>query len=237
MQEINKILGEEVKREMNSLYTEPPFMTPTGLDGGLFCREHAYHTYFLLRVAGLPAKIIIGHYFVVTPNGVAFITIDTGADHAWCCSGEICPIDLSMTFYLTPEFSQLKKPVIGVGINGSYTVRYFREEDLFRRCMRESEDEYCLYYYEQNTFSASDEKLLTEPFCFLLPPSCAGGSLADIYGKDIFAKITLHLYKLALGHIKPLYKDFDSKKAVEYIKSTYSAALPKMRELLEKNVR
>lgn len=236
MTHINNILGEHVKREMNMLYTEPMFMTPTGLDFGIFCREHAYHTYFLLRMAGVPAEIKLGHYFVQTPFGEAIVTIDTGADHAWCCSGEICQIDLSMTFHLTPGFPQLKKPVIGIGSNGLYIVRYFREEDLFRRSMREPKDDCCLYYYEQTTFSVSDEKLLTEPFCFLLPPGYAGRSWADIYGKDIFAKIILHLHKLTLGHIKPLYKNFDSKKAVEYIKSAYSAALPRIRKLLEKNM-
>ena len=232
---LTRLLSSVVKAEMNMLYTEPPFMTSDGLDFGLFCREHAYHTYFLCRLNGYPVEIKLGHYFVLVPGGLANLTLDTGADHAWCASGELRPIDLSMTFDLVDGFPDLLSPVLGTGQNGPYSIHYYLDEGPFRKYVRELPESCCICYLEQESFSMNDEALLENPFSFFLPPATQGGSLADVHGSDISEKITLHLYKVALGHVKPLYRQMDSDEAVVFIKYKYPEALPRFREELRKN--
>ena len=222
---------------MNKLYTEQMFVCPDGgLDFGLFCREHAYHTYLLMRLAGISSTIKIGHFFIKTSDGITNCSLGSGADHAWCSTRNLFPVDLSMTFHLAPDYPELPMPLIGQGQNGPYTVRYFTDGETFQANIRQSPDPSCIYYYEQRTFSVSEEKLLKDSFCFLLPPGIPGGSWADIYGKDIFAKITVHLHKVALGHIKPLYKQNTSKQMVTFIRSKYSAAIPKLIKEMGKGI-
>ncbi len=223
------ILNSTVKAEMNMLYTEPPFMTATGGDFGLFCREHAYHTYFLCRLTGYPTEIKVGHYLIVAPNGYATSTLNSGAKHAWCTSGDLKPIDLSMTFHLTKDFPDIAHPVLGLGHNGPYIIRYISDEFLFRRFHDDLPNICCICYLEQETFPANEEVLLKNPFTFLLPPLIPGKSWADVHGHDIFAKITLHLYKVALGHIKPLYEQMNTSEAITFIKLKYPAALRTLR--------
>jgi len=230
---ISSFLSSDVKNELNMLYTEPMFETPDGLaDLGLFCREHAYHTYFLCLLFDIPATIKLGHYYIKTSTDIATCSLGSGGDHAWCSTADVYPIDLSMTFHLLPDFPNTTKPVIGLEKNGEYTIRYFKEMNSFLQCIRENYDPCCIYYLEQETINETKDKLLNEPFCFLLPPLMPGGSWADIYGKDIFSKITFHLYKIALGHIKPLYKYKNTKESVKHIRSKYSAVIQKITEIL-----
>ena len=80
LQRIRTLLSRQVREEMNLLYTEPVQETPRGCDFGLFCREHAYTTYLLGRMNGLPVELILGHYFVRSPSGSVNVTLDSGAD-------------------------------------------------------------------------------------------------------------------------------------------------------------
>jgi hypothetical protein len=232
---LSNILNTSVKGELNMLYTEPLHMTPTGFDFGLFCREHAYHSYLLCRAEGVPAEIKLGHYFVLNPNGLANLTLDSGADHAWCAAAGVAPIDLSMTFHLADRFVQLPNPVIGTGKNGPYMIHCLREEQEFRAYIKERPDPCCVCYLEESTVEIDEDTLLDNPFSFLLPPAVHGGSWSDVYGKDIFAKITIHLHKLSMGHVKPLFKTMDSPKAVGVIRKKYKAAIPKLKKLLKKD--
>lgn len=232
---LNKILNPIVKAEMNMLYTGPPFMTPTGGDFGLFCREHAYHTYFLCHMSGYPVEIKIGHYLIIPPDGQGTSSFNSGADHAWCASGNLRPIDLSMTFHLEEGFPDIDHPVLGTGQNGPYTISYMFDEFFFRKYHDDPPNMCCICYLERETFPANDEVLLKNPFTFLLPPIIKGKSWTDVYGPDIFAKITLHLYKVALGQIKPLYEEMKVAEAINFIKSQYSSALSTLRKEIVKN--
>ena len=75
-----------------------------------------------------------------------------------------------------------------------------------------------------------EEKLLRDPYSFFFA-SDAGG-WGTLFGNDIFAKINLHLYKIALGHIKPLNKEMNSSEAVRKIKQSYKAAIPQNLKLI-----
>lgn len=232
---VNKILNSMVKAELNMLYTESPFVTPTGSDFGLFCREHAYHTYFLRRLGGYPVEIKIGHYLVIVPNGHCTSTLNSGADHVWCASGNLRPIDLSMTFHLAEGFPDIEHPVLGTGQNGPYMISYIFDEFAFRKYHDDLPDICCLCYLETETFPANDELLLKNPFTFLKPPFVPGRSWADVHGHDIFAKITLHLHNVALGNIKPLYEQISAREAITFIKSHYPKALSTLRKEIAKN--
>ena len=131
--DIKSILNSVVKSELNMLYTESPLMTNKGSDLGLFCREHAYHTYFLCRLGGYPAEIKIGHFFIIPPYGGGISTLKSGSNHSWCASGNLSPIDLSMTFhYIEGGFPALDHPILGTGKNGPYIISYMFNDLFFR---------------------------------------------------------------------------------------------------------
>ena len=59
----------KAKDELNHIYTEPPAIRNGGRDEGWFCREHAMHSYFLLRLFGeKDPRIEIGHFAVRLPG-------------------------------------------------------------------------------------------------------------------------------------------------------------------------
>ena len=210
------------------------FIAPDGsYDFGLFCREHAYHTFLLCHLYGIPAQIAIGHYFIKANKNITNCSLGSGADHAWCVSKNVFPIDMSMTFHLAPDYPNLDRPLIGVNKNGDYIIKYFTTEEEFKENIDNNPDNSCIYFYEQSILNEPIIKLLNNPFCFMLPPSIPGQSWADVHGKNIFAKITFHLYKLSKGLEKPLYKRFDSLSAVRHIKSKYMGAMPKLKSLLK----
>ncbi len=43
---LESLLRDVIKPELNGIYTEPPASRAGGTDMGLFCREHAYHVFF-----------------------------------------------------------------------------------------------------------------------------------------------------------------------------------------------
>ncbi len=215
------------------LYTEPLHMTATGWDFGLFCREHAYHSYMLCKAEAVPIQIILGHFFLLNPNGCANLTLGSGANHAWCTSDSFTPIDLSMTFHLAARFLPLQNTVLNTEKNGPYTVGYLHDEQEFRAYIRDRPDPCCICYLEESKVEYDEKAMIEDPFIFFLPPAVQGGSWADVYGRDIFAKITLHLRKVSLGHVTPLFKTMDSRKAINVIRANYSAAIPKLKKMLE----
>jgi hypothetical protein len=153
------------------LYTEPRFLTPDGWDFGLFCREHAYHVYLVGRMLGLKTQIVIGHFAVATADGRSNCTLGSGADHAWCAIGPLRPLDLSMTFHLTPGYPDLARPLAGTGLNGAYEIRNFTDTTAFRTAIEPAPPAGALYYLEQEVLEPSPASLLQNPFDFLLPPA------------------------------------------------------------------
>jgi hypothetical protein len=179
----------------------------------------------LCRLSGYPVEIQIGHFVIIPPHGNGFSTLYSGADHAWCASENLSPINLSMTFHFIEGFPALDHPVLGTGKNGPYTISYMFNKFLFLKYHDDPPNICSICYFEEKTFPANDEILLKNPFTFLLPPLIPDRSWADVHSRDIFAKITLHIYNVALGHVTPLYKQMDAREAITFIKSKYPAAL------------
>ncbi len=234
--DIRNVLNSVIKAELNMLYTESPSMTNKWSDLGLFCREHAYHTYFLCRLSGYPVEIKLGHFIIIPPHGGGISTLYSGADHAWCTSEALKPIDLSMTFHYIEGFPEIDHPVLGTGQNGPYTISYMFNEFLFRKYHDDPPDLCSIYYLEVETFPANDEILLKNPFIFLHRSPIANKSWTDAYGHDIFAKITLHLYEIALGNIKPLHEQMNAHEAINIIKSKYPSAFSALRAEIAKKM-
>ena len=75
------------------------------------------------------------------------------------------------------------------------------------------------------------ESLLDHPEHFLF--DSGPGSWLQLYGAEAFARITLHVYKVAMSHVNTL-TDMPPRDAFSHIRSHYSAARLKVRELLTK---
>lgn len=225
---------KRAKEEINWLYHEPPFQTTTGkTDSGWFCREHAFHTYFLCASLGQRVAIALGNFCIISPTAAVNISIDKPDTHAWCITDSICPLDLSISFVHMPDFGRLPEPIIGVGKNGDYRIRYFTDPNVFAESVKVEKNLGTCSYLQHSLFPVNPEDLLRDPFSFLLPGRRAGSmTWGDIYGLDIYAKITLHIIKVARGQARPIALEAKGRSPLEWICSYYSASIPKIMNII-----
>lgn len=234
---MRNVLTRAVKHELNCLFTEPPQWLEGGVDFGLFCREHAYVVYLLCRANGLPADIVLGHYFAVTPGGECNYTHDSGADHAWCAVGATVPVDLSMTFRCAvwlPGWARvpdLVGPVLGPGTYGAYRVTYTRDEAEYRSLFASWSLGH-VAYLEVGRVEAAPLNLADDPFRFLLAPASGVPRLTDELGADLYAKIVLHVDEIAHGHARRLAGTMPQARALQAVAAGYPEALPWLRSRL-----
>src|SRR6266481_6698037 len=154
----------KAKDELNHIYTEPPAIRNGGRDEGWFCREHAMHSYFLLRLFGEgDPRIEIGHFTVRLPS-TGISSYGSGADHAWCATDTHRPLDLSMTFKYYNGYPQLTSPVMGEHANGPYEIRCFEEESKFLAAIEDQSP--AVVYLPQGRLT-DPESLLDHPENFL----------------------------------------------------------------------
>lgn len=220
--QLQNILERRIKAELNAIYTEPPGVTSGGHDCGWFCREHALHTYVLALMLGRHAAIKIGDFKIDSAEGEGLTTIDSGADHAWCEIDGVVPIDLSMTFvHFHGQFPKL--PLLyGTGTIGAFTSRYFTAEADFLH--DDAAGTFAISLLERQSISPPLSDILQQPYSFLHLPLNDAPRWTEIYGSDIFSKTSLHLYKLALGHLEPLFHSRPAKGILKFIKTHYSNA-------------
>ena len=86
----------KIRPELNHIYHEAPFMTPTGWDLGWFCREHALHLYCLSRLLRMNASVCLGDFILHRPGMTSHSCIGEDADHAWCWI-DGSPVDISLS--------------------------------------------------------------------------------------------------------------------------------------------
>ena len=200
-------LAGPVRREMNHIFTERPFNTPSGADFGWYCREHAVSLAALLACLGYPANICMGDVFLRVPGEVVLSTIGTGADHAWCTSGNVAPIDLSVTLrYLAVSCADVDLVCSGCdGCLAGFRIRYLQgiSDAAFMEAANTGEK--IIAYNEKNRIGRSIGDLLMDPFKFLHPPPTGMPNLLDLYGSNVLFAVTVHLLKLARAEIKPLF--------------------------------
>jgi hypothetical protein len=220
--QLRNILERRVKPELNTIYTEPPFIANGGYDCGWFCREHALHTYVLALILGRRVTIKIGDFTIHSATSEALTSVDSGADHAWCEIDGAVPIDLSMTFvHFKGQFPNLSF-LYGTGSIGPFTSRYFTRNDDFMH--DGAEGTFAISLLERQSVSPPLADILHEPYSFLQPPPVGAPRWTEIHGPDIFSKTSLHIYKLALGHIEPVSRSRSAKEVLKFIKSRYPNA-------------
>jgi len=198
--DLEQTLRDRIKPELNFLYTEKPGWREGGNDFGWFCREHAYHTYFLCRMLAGDAEIVRGHVSLHAADGEEVLSsFGEDSDHAWVRVRDVCPVDLSFTL----EYFDVDLPsidlVYGRGQRGGYFVTYETGQRDNKRNV--PPDLHHLRYAEHEVVSVTPESLLIDPFN-LLKPGKRGGLAAEL-GNDIFDRITYHLYRVAIGEIDP----------------------------------
>lgn len=201
--DLKAVLRDKIKPELNKLYTSAPGLESNATDWGWFCREHAFHCCFLCRMLSLNTRIKRGDFMARKQyradhrfDGIS--SYNSENDHAWCEVAGIVPVDLSVNFeYFSGEFPWIDL-VFGAELPREYTVAYTHKEVEFREHLKMTDGLPRLSYLERDTVDIPDDKLLTNPYAFLIRPP--RDALGDIYGNDIFNKITMHLYKLATGN-------------------------------------
>jgi hypothetical protein len=218
------------KRELNLLYTEPPAMRQGSVDEGWHAREHAYHTYFLLRLLGEEARLEIGHFALCAP-GMGITTYETDRNHTWCVTAEVAPIDLSMELSYRPNVPQLGGPIVGAGTqNGPYTIHCFREAPGFEAWLDGPLADPSIGYLATAAPVPDAATLLDHPEQFFLPGTHE--ELLQQFGPEIFCRITMHVYKVAQGHVPPLAGKRDARSAFQHIRSHYPSSRVKIQGLL-----
>lgn len=227
------LFNNNVKYELNHIYTEKPKSVIGGLDFGWFCREHAFHVYILASLFKRKSRISVGDILLKTPNNVLISTLGTDSDHAWCSVDDKEPVDFSVTIkYLDPDSNDL--PIIyGNNLEEIYKFTFLqdtRDELIIARSEHENN---CLIYNKKQHFNTSPLTLLKNPFQFLHAPPSGCPSLLDLYGADIFYQITWHCYKLIKGKVNPFYRYRNPDSTFKAIAKFNSNAKQKIIELLQ----
>jgi hypothetical protein len=233
---IFSVLRYYIQPELNHLYTVRPFINNEGMDCGWYCREHALHCYHLSKMFGIDADLRRGDFAVNLPGQPMVTSIDSDSDHAWCSIQKKIPVDISITFKYFGAGPRLKGPIIGTQRNGPYDIIYTKNEREIKDRIKFLPHKHWVSYVEKSVIRIDDEDLVANPFLFLHPP-IAGDDLAwvQLYGCDIYSKISLHLREIAMGNISPTYNKFSDKETLEYIISNYSEADEQLLYLISKN--
>jgi hypothetical protein len=227
--ELEILLRDLIKPELNKIYTEPPSSRGGG-DMGLFCREHAFHCLFLSKILGYNAVIMRGDLTFTLDGYNIYTTYQSGSDHAWCQVRDAVPVDLSVNFEYYGAGVDNIDLVYGSGQRMKYLVSYTENAAEYESHIHDKTRLPRLSYLEKETVEIPLRDLLDDPHRFLIKPPRAG--MAELFGKDIFSEINLHLFDLANGRTKRLTTYKDSKNTVKTIGSRYPMATEKINKIL-----
>jgi hypothetical protein len=226
--ELDILLRDLIKPELNKIYTEPPSSRGGG-DMSFFWREHAHHCFFLCRMLGFDAVIRRGDLTISFDDSLVRTSFDSGTDHAWCEVHDIVPVDLSVNF----EFYEAKSPnidlIYGSGQRGVYCISYIADASEYERHVYGSTIVPRIAYLERETVGIPMNDLVDDPHQFLTKP--ASGGMSALFGPHIFSGINLHLLDLANGKTKRLTTYKDSRSAVRTIASRYPKAINQIRHM------
>jgi hypothetical protein len=206
------------KRELNHIYTQPPYECSGGVDFGWFCREHALHTFATMKLLGLSAEICIGDIIVRTPE-ITLTSVGETSDHAWCNIGEFRPVDLSVTLKHLSE-SQDISIVYGSEdvLHSPFKVLVVSEMDEGEFMDMRWSNDFCICYNEKQQLSFDPIELLKDPYAFLFSPPNGKPRFTEIHGDQIFFQVTQHCIKLLRSEVKPCYLYRNSSSTLSAIK-------------------
>jgi hypothetical protein len=231
--DLEQILKEKIKPELNHLYTARPFRIDGRWDHGWFSREHAFHCFFLCRLLKMHCEIRLGDLSVHDAGGgIVASTFNSPTDHAWVMVNDVCPVDLSLNFQHYATALPPLDSVFGHGVRGHYLVTYTQADASLVEDTQQLLGLYRIRYVEKTTIGLSAEDLLQDPYRFLVPSR--HHSLTAEFGRDILDRVTLHLYRVAIGEIKPLSPYLKpAARAFQKIQANNPHATDKIRERLQ----
>ncbi len=232
--DIEAVLREKIKPELNFLYTEQPFDAPGGHDFGWFCHEHAYLTFFVLRMLGVACTIKQGDIEIIDGQETGVSTFNTSGYHYWIHADNACPIDLSVTLqHIRPDLPSV--PLIyGPGQAGEYLVNYEVEGGHTVKDDQGESQLIPIRYMERDKLHLTPAQLIEDPHTFVPRPKSRG--LVDLLGGDIYERISVHLYRIARGEIGPYFSYVrPAKKAFRRIKDKNPEATDVIRRILALN--
>jgi hypothetical protein len=227
--DIDILLRDLIRPELNKMYTEPPSSRGGG-DMGLFCKEHAFHCMILCRMLGHSAVIKRGDLTFRLEKSTVYSSFGTDTDHAWCQVDDTVPVDLSANFEYYESDAANIDLVYGSGQRGPYTISYTADTSEYERDIADRTALPRLYYLETQSVELAMGDLLDDPHCFLIKPPRAG--MTELFGRDVFSAINMHLLDLANGKTKRLTTYKDSKNTVKTIVNRYPQATAKAKALL-----
>ena len=228
------VLAKNVKPELNHIYTEPPQWTPTGLDCGWYCREHAFHLYVLASIMRKPAEVCLGDYILRRPNSDTFHSIGDESDHAWCRIEDCTLVDVSMTVkHIYPDIPDVDL-VYGnrPDLAKPFAIEHHLDtpDDLFGNLA--NSDKLLIAYNEKTRQRPSALALLSDPFEFLHRPLPGSRTFTEVFGDDVFYAITYHCFRLITEGIRPLCLYRDPSSSVRQIMKYYPDAKDAIEHLL-----
>jgi hypothetical protein len=218
------------KHELNLLYTEPPAFRNSGADEGWFCREHAYHTYFLLRLLGHESDIELGDFAVRMPTGFGITSYGTDSDHAWCGVRDLAPIDLSMDFRYRAQLPNLESAIVDRDGVGPYKIFYFYGQPELESWFHRAPESPQIAYLVNDVPRLDAITLLNDPSSFFFPTDSSGW--LRLYGADIFCRITMHIYEVVQARVSPLCANFDPQSAFRYVRTRYASSRADIERML-----
>lgn len=226
---LESMLRDLIRPELNKIYTEPPSSRGGG-DMGLFCKEHAFHCMILCNMLGHSAVIKRGDLTFRLEKSTVYSSYGSDTDHAWCQVNGIVPVDLSANFEYYESDAANIDLVYGCGQRGPYTITYTADIAEYERHLDDRTALPRLYYLETDSVEIATAELLDDPHRFLIKPP--RGGMAELFGRDIFNAINLHLFDLANGKTKRLTTYKDSKSTVKTIGNRYPTATTKVKAVL-----
>jgi hypothetical protein len=121
--DLETLLRDLIKPELNSIYTEPPSLRGGG-DMGFFCKAktHAFHCMILCRLLGHDAVIRRGDLTFRLEPTARYFSFGSDNDHAWCQIDDTVPVDLSANFEYHPSDAPNIDLVYGSGMRCPYTI-------------------------------------------------------------------------------------------------------------------
>jgi len=230
---LQESLSQHVKKELNHIYTEPPKIISGGLDFGWFCREHALHLFVLSKLLGKEAKICIGDFKLHAPDDKIFSSAKDPSDHAWCIIDDVEPVDVSITIkYLSKGYSDIPL-VYGCteGVGREFSIYLFKGLDDEELMSKESNPG-TVIYNRKEVLDFAPQDLLDDPFQFLYPTPPGLPKFTELYGNDIFYRITWHCYKLTKDEIKPFYPYRNFKSTMNAIIKFNEEACDRIKQIL-----
>jgi hypothetical protein len=226
-------LQDRIKPEINHIYYE------AHRPDTIFCREHAFHIYILSLMLGHSASIVNGNFAVHITERKTHHS-DTRSDgvvtpdgHYWNRIDGHEPVDASISFRGWLPLKTDIGLVWDSDLKGNFDVAVTADVSVYAQTKTTFSDNRSIVYLQHRKMEPDPEELLKDPYSLLIKPS---QPLTQDHGPQIFDKITLHLYMVALGRRAPLHLGRPSfAKSMKTIKSRCKNARRTILETIEKN--